>query len=59
MFIVGGGDFEISRLLADVYDAYIMTGAILVDTHQVCQFALFRRAVGRTLVDYSLLTPTL
>ena len=41
-----GDDFEISRLLADVYDAYIMTGAILDDTQRVCQFALFRRAVG-------------
>ena len=41
-----GDDFEISRLLAHVYDAYIMTGAILDDTHRVCQFSLFRRAVG-------------
>ena len=40
-----GDDFEISRLLAHVYDAYIMTGAILDDTQRVCQFALFRRAV--------------
>ena len=36
-----------------------MTGAILVDAHRVCQLALFRRAVGRPLVDYSLLTLTL
>ena len=41
-----GDDFEISRLLAHVYDAYIMTGAILDDTQRVCQFALCRRAVG-------------
>ena len=41
-----GEDCEISRLLADVYDADIMTGAILVDTHRVCQFTLFRRAGG-------------
>ena len=29
-------------MLADAYDAAIMTGAMVVDTHRVCQFALFR-----------------
>ena len=32
--------------MADIYDADILTGAIVVDTHRVCQFVLFRRAVG-------------
>ena len=39
-------DCEIYFLLADVYDADSRTGAIVVDTRQVCQFALFRKPRG-------------
>ena len=51
-------------MLADAYDAAIMTGAMVVDTHRVCQFALFRSVcVGAggegPLVNYPLRMPTL
>ena len=48
------------RVFTDGNDADIMTGGMVVDTPQICQYALFRRVVWEgTLINYKLRTLTI